>query len=753
VTVDPFTPSRRLLFADYTVLCTDIDGAIGADPEGLYDHDTRIISQHRLSLEGRELKFVSSGDIGTSRRLTVLYSPQAGGDAAGPVLPQDAIEVRIETLVGPGMAERISVVNRSMVAARAVLCLDVESDFADVMEVGRDRRQKGETIVTALDGGGLELIYQAARGGRQVERGVRVIPYEADAPEQRGRGTLLWRLDLPPNRTWSVRLVFESLVDGTWRRPGLDVARASLLDAPTASKAARPTLESAPALLGQLAERAIDDLIALRNRELQGDTDDAWVPNAGVPTYTGLFGRDSLTAGWQSAMLGPEISRGALRLLADRQATSDDPFLDAEPGKLLHEVRRGPLSELAIIPQRAYYGSQTTPAMFVLALSELWHWTGDTDDLRRYRDTAVRALDWAARRGDLDGDGFLESRTASPGGLQNQGWKDSDEAIRYPDGRNVDPPVATVEEQAFHALALERMAEILVALEEDDAAESYLSRAEDLRNRWHSAYWLPEEGFYAMALDGAKRPVASIGSNPGHALGAGIVPIDHAQRVADRLMAPDLFSGWGVRTLSTRHPSFNPFAYHLGTVWPVEQATFALGMKRYGLDEHADRLVAGMIAAGRQFRDLRLPEALAGYGQNEMPLPVPYPNSNCPQAWTASATIQLIQIMVGLYPFAPLNLLALIHPRLPEGVDSLTIRRMRVGEATVSLRFERRDDGSAGHEVLEQEGRLLVIEAPPPQDVTAASTLDGIKSWAIAHAPGRHARALRIALGLERKER
>ena len=439
-------------------------------------------------------------------------------------------------------------------------------------------------------------------------------------------------------------------------------------------------------------------------------------------------------------------------ILAERQATDDDPFRDSEPGKLLHEMRRGPLSELDIIPQRAYFGSQTTPAMFVLALSELWHWTGDTDDLRRHRDTAVRALDWAAKGGDPDGDGFLESQTRSPHGLQNQGWKDSDEAIRYPDGRNVDAPVATVEEQAFYAMALERMAAILVALEEDEEADRYLVRAEALRRRWHQAFWLPDEGFYAMALDAAKRPVASIGSNPGHALGAGIVPIDHARRVADRLLAPDLFSGWGVRTLSAEHPSYNPFAYHLGTVWPVEQATFALGLKRYGLDDHADRLVAGMIAAATEFRGLRLPEALSGLGRDEAPLPIPYPNSNSPQAWTASATVQFIQILLGIYPFAPLNLLALVRPRLPAGVDELTIRRLRVGEAMVSLRFTRRDDGTAAHEVVEQDGRLVVLEAPPPQDVGATAPLDGIKAWAIAHAPGRQARALRIALGLERTE-
>jgi glycogen debranching enzyme len=756
VAVDP-TPSRRLLYVDYTVLCSAPNGTISDDPEGLFDHDTRILSLRRLTLDGRDLELVSAAELSSERRLTVLLSRRSGGDANGPVLPQDAVEVRVETVVGGGMAERITLANRSMVAVTPAVCLELGADFADVAEIGRERLQQGAATLTRLEGRGLECIYRASRGDRHVERGIRVTARPADPLGANDAWTLAWRPALEPGGTWSVEVLIESLVDGRWRGPGWP--QPQLSNGQTGQeyeraewRTARPVISSDPPVLGGVMDRAIEDLYALRNRELDGDRPDAWVPNAGVPRYTGLFGRDALTAAWQSGMLGPEISRGALRSLAARQATEDDPFRDAEPGKLLHEMRRGPLSELDIIPQRAYYGSQTTPAMFVLALSELWHWTGDTDALRRYREPAMRALAWAAERGDRDGDGFLESVTRSPHGLQNQGWKDSAEAIRYPDGRNVAAPLATVEEQAFHALALERMAEILVALEEDDEAERFLTRAADLRRRWHASFWLPDDGFYAMALDADKRPVASIGSNPGHALGAGVVPREHAKRVADRLLEPALFSGWGIRTLSADHPSYNPFAYHLGTVWPVEQATFALGFKRYGLDDHAERLIGGMLAAASEFRDLRLPEVLSGLGRDESPVPVPYPDSNCPQAWTASATMQLVQILLGLYPFAPLNLLALVRPRLPAGIDTVTIRRLRVGKATVSIRFERREDGSASHKILEQDGDLLLVEAPPPQDVARASPLDAVKGWAIEHAPGRQARALRIGLGLEREE-
>lgn len=417
---------------------------------------------------------------------------------------------------------------------------------------------------------------------------------------------------------------------------------------------------------------------------------------------------------------------------------------------MIHEMRRGPLSELDLIPQRAYYGTVTTPAMFVVALSELWHWTGDTEILRRHRDACLRALDWADRDGDRDGDGFLEPVRRSPAGLRNQGWKDSDEAIRHVDGSLVETPLATIEEQAFHGLALERMAEILVALEEDERAEAFLERARELGRRWHAAFWMEEEGFYAMALDREKKPVRSIGSNPGHALTTGLVPAASARAVADRLLAPDLFSGWGVRTLSSGHPSYNPLAYHLGTVWPVENATFALGFKRYGLEDHLDRLAEGLFDAAARFHGCRLPEAFGGHGREETPMPILYPGANCPQAWSASAMVQLVQTLLGLYPFAPAKMLALVRPRLPAWLDVVILRRVRVGEAVVSIRFERFGDGTTGYELIEREGEIAVVEVAPPDDVEGrGSWRERLARWGLEHAPGRVARAARIALGVE----
>jgi glycogen debranching enzyme len=559
---------------------------------------------------------------------------------------------------------------------------------------------------------------------------------------------LSFDLRLPAHGCWHAEVAYELLVDDRWLSP-LDsrpvlIARQEL---GASWQRDRPHIESNPSLFGNIVERAADDLWALRNWDQ--DRPDGWVPHAGVPTYTGLFGRDVLTAGWQAALLGPGLLRGAIDCLAATQADGDSAWHDEEPGKMIHEIRRGPLSELDLIPQRHYYGTQTSSSFFVIMLSELWHWTGDTDALRTYLKAALRTFEWADRYGDRDGDGFLEYERRSARGLKNHGWKDSDEAIRYPDGGLVENPIAMVEEQAYHWLALRRMAEILLAVGDDAESARFLARARRLRATWHEAFWSDEDGFYAMALDPKKRQVGSIGSNAGHALAAGLVPVTHGRRVADRLMAPDLFSGWGIRTLSSSHPSYNPLAYHLGAVWPVESATIALGFKRYGMDAHADRLITAMFAAADRFRNRRLPEALGGHPREGAPVPTVYPASCSPQAWSASATIQMAQTLLGVYPFAPAHLVVLFRPAVPAWLNTVILRNMQVGTGRVSIRFERSPKGTTTYETFDRSGPLHVIEIPPPQAEDLHGWRDALMKWMLDHAPGRTAAALRIAIGDE----
>ncbi|HEX6616062.1 MAG TPA: glycogen debranching N-terminal domain-containing protein [Gemmatimonadales bacterium] len=744
-------PGHHVLHDGYTVLVTRPDGGFdGTGREGLYDFDCRILSRYALTIGGERPTHVGSELDGADRWRTHLLAPLRGGVPDGPRLPQDLLELTLSRQICDGMLERLAVRNHSMAPAEVDLVLELGADFADVLDLGDAARGRG-TVSSSWDPAAraLRFIYRAEANGRKVERGLRVrVGSPGLAPDGDGRG-LRFRIALAPAAEWIAVLVYGSLVDGVWREPSADaVQRRTTLR--RRWHAHRTALEPGGPVLAAAFERAGEDLIALRNWAYDV-SDDAWVPNAGVPTYTGLFGRDTLAAGWQAAMLGPEPMRGALARLAEYQATDDSGWRDEEPGKLLHERRRGPLAELDLVPQRAYYGEQTAPAMFVIALSEYWHWTGDTAALERYRDTALRAFAWADRYGDRDGDGLLEYDTRSPAGLKNQGWKDSNEAIRYPDGSQVENPIATIEEQGYHFLALQRMAELLFALGDDDGAERFLQRAGALGRSVNRAFWLERERYYALALDREKRPVATIASNAGHALATGIIPPDRAADVARRLLAPDLFSGWGVRTLSSAHPSYNPYAYHLGTVWPVENATFALGFKRYGLDDAVERVAGAMLDAAAHFEALRLPEALGGHAREQMSVPTFYPASNSPQAWSASAVVLLVQALLGLYPFAPANLLLVVRPRLPAGVQAVTVRRLRVGDAVVSLRFRRQEDGSATHEVLERAGTVHVVSAPPPADLASdlESLPERLEAWGVRRAPGRTARLFRIALGLE----
>jgi glycogen debranching enzyme len=738
----------------YTVVCSAADGQIATDPHGILDFDTRILSRHRLTVDGREPSLVSSGQPDGRTWWAVLQVERPGGDARSELLPQDALEVRVTRVVGRGVREEIVVTNHSAVPWQGDLLLELDADFADSAEVGRKRERRG-TVDRRWDAEAraLTLRHAAERDGRRFERAVRIGFEEAGGEHRPIEGGLLVRLDLRARASARFVLAIASLVDGEWRSPDETYDR-MIAEQRGAWRANRPSLE-AFAPLPAVFERAADDLFDLRNHELEAGLDAAhegrsWFVNAGVPMFTGVFGRDSLTASWQAALLGPQLLRGALELVHRTQATEDDPWRDAEPGKMIHEMRRGPLAELGIDPRDRYYGTQTTPAMFVIALSEAWHWTGDIDLLWHHLPAAIAAMDWAGRLGDRDGDGFLEYETRSSGGLKNQGWKDSDEAIRYPDGSIVENPIATVEEQAFHFIALQRLAEILVALEMPDRAERFLRAAAALRSRWDEAFWMPDEAFYALALDAEKHPVRTITSNPGHALGAGIVPSDRARLVADRLLSPELFSGWGVRTLSDRHPSYNPFAYHLGSVWPVEQATFALGFRRYGLEDHLDRLLEAVFDAAARSPEGRLPEALSGHSRTTTSSPVAYPTANSPQAWSASAIIQLVQVMLGIYPFAPLETLALVRPRLPSWLPSLALRGLRIGRATVDLEFERRPDGSAAATSHVREGRLLVVPSGPPNDVEAGRHwLEDLERLALRRLPGHLVRAARIGIGLE----
>jgi glycogen debranching enzyme len=402
------------------------------------------------------------------------------------------------------------------------------------------------------------------------------------------------------------------------------------------------------------------------------------------------------------------------------QGTEVNDWRDEQPGKMLHEAHTGPLAALYYNPRSRYYGAATTSSFYSVVLSELWHWTGDKELVRPLLEPALRALEWKDRYTDLDGDGFYEYLSRSEQGNKHQGWKDSGDAIVYPDGRQVSPPLGTCEEQAFVYIAKLHLSEVLWWLDEKDLAKRLYHEAQELKKRFNEKYWMEDEGFFAMGLDSQAQPIRSIGSNPGHCLACGIVDEALVERTARRLLAPDLFSGWGIRTLSSEHPAFDPFSYHRGSVWPVEHGSFSFGMMRYGLWRELETISRAMFESTELFDFHQLPECFSGHQRDsEHPFPALYPKANAPQAWSASALFALVQAMLGIYPYAPLNTL-LLDPHLPEWLPEITLENLRVGKASVTIRFVREKDGGSDYKVLDKRGTLHVLRQPSPWSMTAS---------------------------------
>ena len=507
--------------------------------------------------------------------------------------------------------------------------------------------------------------------------------------EERG-----FELELKPHESWT----------HVWQTSG--AVAASATEPRRAGAPAAPLFRIETPMSGTLAavvegtlNQAREDLAALH-------LDDIGTVAAGLPLYVALYGRDTLTASWQAAMLGPELMTGTLEALAERQGTKTDDETDEQPGRMLHE-------EHATTGRN--YGSITTSGLYAFTLAELWHWTGDPDLVRPFIDPALRALEWLDR--ERLQDGFYTYQTRSPHGVKHQAWKDAPGAIVYEDGTEVEPPIATCEEQGFVHVAKLHFAEMLWALGQRDEAKRLLHETLALKDRFNERFWMEDEGFYALALDANGRRVRSIASNAGHCIATAIADESRVRRVVDRLFEPDLFSGWGIRTLSSKHPAFNPYSYHLGSIWPVEQGTFAMGFLRFGLHKRVEQLARAQFEAAALFDFYRLPELFSGHARDEKhPFPALYPNVNSPQAWSASTVFMLLQALLGLYPYAPLNLL-IVDPHLPDWLPEITLRDLRMGEGTVTIRFT-----GTSWEVLHKSGTMHIVQQPMPWSLTATKT-------------------------------
>jgi glycogen debranching enzyme len=674
-------PDTLYLSYSRTVMATDRDGFITpGSPHGLFVHETRLVKTLRYFIDDQLPSPNVLSNIEQHSFLGYYLVPAPGVDlgqrdtGSGMVPPESRqpLELRITRHASDGLHEDVDLTNYARAATRFTLAIELETDCSDIADLDRH---------VEID--------------RRVDVGFSRAP--------RFEGTrALFEIALEPQESWHLCIAFAPTIDGMHLRPRPCGAGAA--SAPAAAEAA-----AAPHVEATLAQ-ARYDLSALRLHDL--DTEHGWTMAAGLPQYLALFGRDTLTAGWQAALTGSEMMRGALEVLARYQGTREDDWRDEQPGRMLHEAHTGPLATLGINNRGRSYGSVTTSGLYAFITAELWHWTGDAEAVQPLLDPALRALAWLDR--ERKHDGLYTYQTRSSDGVKHQAWKDSPDAIVYEDGTEVEPPIATCEEQGFVYIAKLHLAETLWSLGRRDEAQQLFDESQALRARFNEAFWMEDEGYYALALDANGRQVRSIASNAGHCIATGIADDAYVPRVAERMFRDDLFSGWGIRTLSSAHPAFNPYSYHLGSVWPVEQGTFALGFMRFGLYDYAQRLARAQFEAASLFDFHRLPELFSGHQRDAAhPFPALYPNSCSPQAWSASTTFALVQSMLGLYPYAPLEML-IIDPHLPEWLPEITLRDIRVGKARVTIRFHEKT-----WDVLEKEGTLHIVQQPMPWSLTA----------------------------------
>lgn len=681
-------PDTLYLSHGRTVMAMDRQGFIAPESaHGLFVHETRLVKTLRYFIDGQAPvpNVLSNIEQDTWLGYYLVVAPRVDAgvrDTGSGMVPPESrqpLELRITRRASDGVHEDVDLTNYARETTRFTLAIEIETDCSDIADLARP---------VEID--------------RRIDTGF------SRAPRFEGNQAL-FDIALEPQESWHLCIDFVPTIDGVTLRPKTCRHASAARDAglrSTSFASDAPLQSHVEATLAQ----AEYDLRALRLHDL--DTANGWTMAAGLPLYVALFGRDTLTASWQAAMLGPEMMRGTLEVLAGLQGTREDDWRDEQPGRMLHEAHSGPLATLGINNRGRSYGSITTSGLYAFIAAELWHWTGDVSAVRPFLDPALRALDWLDR--ERLHHGLYSYQTRSSDGVKHQAWKDSPDAIVDEDGNEVEPPIATCEEQGFVFIAKLHLGETLWALDMRDEARRLLSEALTLQQRFNEAFWMDAVGYYAFALDAKGNQVRSIASNAGHCIATGIAADAHVPLVAERMFRDDLFSGWGIRTLSSDHPAFNPYSYHLGSVWPVEQGTFALGFMRYGLHEHAQRLARAQFEAAALFDFHRLPELFSGHARDDAhPFPALYPNACSPQAWSASTTFALVQSMLGLYPYAPLNLL-IVDPHLPDWLPEVTVRDLRVGSARVTIRFR---EGS--WEVLEKEGKLHVLQQPMPWSLTA----------------------------------
>ena len=654
-----------------------------ASPEGLFHADTRHLSLCTLTLGGRRPLLLSSTLRADNATLTCDLTNPDLFEGERLVLEHDIIHIRRTKFLWQGVCfERLGISNYSSAEQHLNLQLSVGADFADLFEVrGSRRARRGILHEPEIGPDQLLFSYTGLDGVRRVTR----VGFDP-APALLQASGALFRLRLPPQGgcTVYVEVGFdEQAVDRGLAprfRSGLRQARHALRHA--SSRMA--SVDTSNEIFNELARRTIADLCMLVTNKPEGP-----YPYAGIPWFSAVFGRDALITALQLLWMDPSLARGVLCFLASHQATRHDPAADAEPGKILHEMRFGEMAALGEVPFRCYYGSVDSTPLFVLLAGAYLERTGDLETVRAIWPNVRAALGWIDRDGDRDGDGFVEYGRRSEQGLANQGWKDSHDSIFHADGRLAAGPIALVEVQAYVYAAKRMAAQVARTLGEQQYAATLNQQAESLRVKFEMQFWCEELGTYALALDGEKRRCQVSSSYAGHALFAGIAEFERARRVAAGLVSDAFFCGWGIRTIARREVRYNPMSYHNGSVWPHDNALIALGFARYGFRAEAVRVFDGLFAAATYMDLRRLPELFCGFARRPGRGPTLYPVACNPQAWAAAAPMALLQACLGLSFDVSARIVRLEQPTLPEWLEHVTVRHIPLCGDQVDVRVSR----------------------------------------------------------------
>ncbi len=678
--------------------------------QGYFAADTRLVSGYRLKLGNQRLVLLNSAAV-------------AHHCARFEFTDQDStLHLRLDRTIGDGLHEDYELTSYAGEPVLLDLEVSIESDFADLFDVKSHHPQLRGTLESSWDKGAQRLTVSYQNG--EFQRGLVIDSVRAGGPGGPARyanGGLLFRIELAPRQCWHTCLKWRPVLDGV---PGQAPQRCHDLTGDSGSHDEKrdwvnraATFTTSSPSITQTVRQAVDDLAGLRMHRHDAaaapgageHSTDLWVPAAGVPWFVSLFGRDSLIVSLQTLALSPRFAVGSLNALAALQADRYDDYRDMQPGKISHEIRHGELAALKLVPHRPYYGTHEATTLYVLLAATAWRWHGDRAALDQIRPHVERALTWIDTEGDLDGDGLQEYKTRSKDGYYNQDWKDAGDAILNRDGSPARMPIALCEVQGLVVAAKRAWADVLDRVYGDTAtATRLLDEAGRLVELIEAKFWWDAEGTYYLGLDGDKRPIESVASNPGQLLWTGAVDAGRATKVAARLFADDMWSGWGVRTLSSAHKAFNPFSYQLGSVWPHDNALIAAGLRQYGLDDEAARIARALFDAADRFTARRLPELFAGLPRDVGGFPVQYLGANVPQAWASGAVVHLMAILLGLQADAAAGELRL-NPALPDWLPEIRIGQLTVGTASIDLVVSREAEGKHRIEVNPGDGALTVI--------------------------------------------